>query len=208
MNRVGVSTNVALARRLDLKYSTAHRILMVLTDMGLVRHDKLGHQFVLAGGVRELAAGLRDTPFVEHALPRMRSWTRRHGLPLLLVTEDAGSLIVRGSTDAHWPVAGERCVAGSVLPARGSSEALIYAAFGCRADDRATSRTVRRQGYAKRSIGPRTEVHVSVPVISGEELVACLSLRCPVAILEARSAVPRWAQRLHQLATDIAAAHP
>jgi DNA-binding IclR family transcriptional regulator len=208
MNRVGITTNAALAKRIGLKYSTAHRILMVLADAGLVRHDALGHQFVVASGVRELSAGFCDTPFVDEvALPRMRGWTRRHGLPLLLVTDSGGMLTVRASTDAHWPVSGERHVAGRVLTARGSGEAAIFAAFGTPQAGTAAARALRKQGFSRRMLSRQGEVHVSVPVISTGGLIACLSIRSPIELMQQRGSVRRWATALRQLATEIGGAH-
>jgi len=194
MNRVGVGTNGMLAKELGLKHSTAHRILMVLTDLGLLRHDPLGHQFVLASGVRKLGADLREPALIDAvAVPRMQAWTRRHGLPLLLVTEDDGVLSVRASTDAHWPLAAARIVPGSILPAEDSGEAEIF-----RAQPRATPavRTRTRAG----------ETQLSAPVMVGGVVVACLSLRGPSGSSAAPAFARRWSKPLGTLAADIAAA--
>jgi DNA-binding IclR family transcriptional regulator len=175
MNRVGVSTNGALAKRLGLKYSTAHRMLMVLTDLGLTQHDPICHQFALAGGVAGLAAGYRDLPVIDDiALPRMRAWTQRHGLPLLLVTEAPRGLAVRAATDGQRPIFAERCITGSVIPARGTSEAAALKAFGGAPAPTLTLRVVRRQGFAKRILKPQGEIHISVPVELPQGLLACL----------------------------------
>jgi DNA-binding IclR family transcriptional regulator len=211
MNRVGATTNGGLAKLLGLKHSTAHRLLMVLTDMGFLRHDPLGHQFVLAGAVRELAAGFHDLPCIDEvALPRMRDWTRREGLALLLVTETAGTLTVRAATDAHWATSAPRYVAGNVLAARGSCEAVVLRSFGTTPpgvrDGARGSVTVLRQGYARRARPEIGEMHVSVPVTLARGLVGCLSIRCTSSVMRPRGAVRRYGDSLRELARQIAAA--
>jgi DNA-binding IclR family transcriptional regulator len=201
MNRVGATTNGGLAKLLGLKHSTAHRVLMVLTDMGFLRHDPLGHQFVLAGAVRELAAGFRDLPFIDEiALPRMQAWTRREGFPVLLVTEAAGRLTIRAATDAHWPASAQRYVTGNELPARDSSEAAVLSDLG------RGSAAVLRQGYARRAFVQKREMHVSVPLIGAQGFVACLSIRCASSLLRTRGSVRRAAESLGGLAAEIVAA--
>ncbi len=188
-----------LARKLGLKHSTAHRILMVLTDMGLLRYDGLGHQFVLAGAVRELAAGFHDSTFVDEvALPRMRAWTRRHGLPLILVTESGGVLTVRASTDLRLPLNDERYLAGSVLRARGSSEARILGSTGRETHTRAVHAIRRRVRQG--------EIQLSVPLMTRDESRACLSIRCSLDLMRPRGSARKWAAALTLLAADIAAA--
>ena len=207
LNRVGVCTNGALAKRLELKYSTAHRMLMVLADLGLVRHDPICHQFSLSRGVRELAAGFHDLPSIDEvAQPRMRAWTRRHGLPLLLVTGSPGGLIVRVATDGQRPVVQERHVAGTVLPARGSSEAAVMTAFSAANNQSAAASRVRRRGYARRVLQQLDEIHISVPVNLTQELTAILSIRCSQSMMAERNSVQRWAGALSELAAQIAAA--
>jgi DNA-binding IclR family transcriptional regulator len=209
LNRTGVATNVAVAKRLALKYSTAHRVLMVLTDMGLLHHDPLGHQFFVASGVRSLAAGVRDAAFVDAvALPRMRAWTRRHGLPVLLVTQVDGTLTVRASTDTHWPATGEKLVAGSRIAVRGSREALVLGAFAAAGPRSARELAVRRQGYAWAVQKAQGEVHVSVPVMSATGLVACLSIRCPLRLAGRGNTPPAFVSSLRRLAADLVGAMP
>jgi DNA-binding IclR family transcriptional regulator len=192
MNRVGAASNGLIAKRLGLKHSTAHRILMVLADLGYLRHDPLGHQFVLSGRVREFDRALPETPPAgARALPKMSAWTRRHGLPLHLATAEDGVLTVCAATDAHWPLATERLVAGSRLPGGESSEARVLRAF------------------ARGAPGPGTraldgEFHLSVPVIAAGALIGCLSLRCPESAARARGAVARWSKSLAALAADLA----
>lgn len=207
LNRVGACTNSALAKRLGLKYSTAHRMLMVLTDLGLAQHDPICHQYVLAQGVRELAAGFHDLPLIdEQALPRMRIWARRHGLALILVTQAADTLIVRAATDGQRLPATERYIAGSLLPARGSSEAAVIRAFGRTENQGASAWRLRRQGFAKRVLEKQDEIHISVPLALTQDLTAALSIRCSRLLLIEREALQRWVTSLSTLAAQIAAA--
>jgi DNA-binding IclR family transcriptional regulator len=207
MNRVGVSTNGALAKRLGLKYSTAHRMLMVLTDLGLTQHDPICHQFTLAGGVRELAAGFNDVPLIDDiALPKMCAWTQRYGLPLLLVTESPGGMVVRAATDGQRPIFAERCITGSLIPTRSSCEAAVLKAFASAVPATAALRVVRRQGFAKRILKQQGEIHISVPLELRLGLRASLSIRCSLSIMEKPSCVERWAALLRQLAEEVATA--
>jgi DNA-binding IclR family transcriptional regulator len=179
---------------------------MVLTDLGLLRHDPLGHQFVLARAVRELAAGFRDSEFIDQvASPRMRAWTRRHGLPLILVTESDGVLAVRASTDARLPRSGQRYLTGNLLPARGSSEARILRSL--RADPRAGGARARgRAVHAVRRLAQQGEIHLSAPLIAPDGLHACLSIRCSLDHMQTRGSRRKWVAALTELAAELSAA--
>jgi DNA-binding IclR family transcriptional regulator len=207
MNRAGVSSNGALAKRLGLKYSTAHRVLMVLTDLGLTQHDPVCHQFVLAKNVSSLAAGFRDEPVIDDvALPLMIAWTKRHGLPLVLVTEAPRGLAIRAATDGQRPISADRCITGGIIAARGSSEAAVINAFAAQGASTDALRTVRRQGFAKRILKQHGEIHISVPVELSPTLFGCLSIRCSLSMMDNSKFVQRWAAALHQLAADIVSA--
>ncbi len=204
-NRVGVTTNSVMARKLGLKYSTAHRILMVLTDLDLLRHDDLGHQFVLAAGVRQLSAGFHDDKLVDQiARPRMLEWTRKLGLPVLLVTEANNQLCVRASTDPNWSASGERHVAGNGLPATRSCEMTLFHAYRNREPVGTRAAALRHAGYICRVRRLQREVHVSVPVIVSGELMACLSMRGTLLYSARAAALQRWIVELQALAADIA----
>jgi hypothetical protein len=182
-------------------------MLMVLTDLGLTQHDPVCHQFVLAQGVSQLAAGFRDEPAIDDiALPRMSDWTKRFGLPLVLVTEAPRGLAVRASTDGQRPIFAERCITGSIIPARGTSEAAAIRAFSAQAPQTQALRAVRRQGFAKRILKQHGEIHISVPVELSPGLLACLSIRCSLSMMENPKSVQRWAAALRQLASEIAIA--
>ena len=194
-----------MARKLGLKYSTAHRILMVLTDLDLLRHDDLGHQFVLAAGVRRLSAGFHDDNLVDKiALPRMAEWTRRLGLPVLLVTEANNHLSVRASTDSNWPASGERHVAGNQLQARRSCEKALFMAYRKTARSGARAAALRRAGYVCQVRRLQRAVHVSVPVLVAGELIACLSMRGALLYSARGTALRCWIVELRTLAKNIA----
>ena len=129
LNRYGAGTSTQVAKALQLKRSTAHRILAVLVNMGLLRHDPLNHQYILCGRVGELSNRFRDDDWVlTSALPAMKAWTREHHWPLVLTTPLAGKLVVRASTDYESPISVDRFHCGQVIPVHGSTAGLIYLA--------------------------------------------------------------------------------
>lgn len=110
------------------------------------------------------------------------------------------------STDAHWPVSGERHVAGCVLPAAGSSEADVFRAFGGAAANSKLVQLLKRRGFAQRTLADKGEIHVSVPVMSERRLLACLSIRCPRSMASRKLVFRRYVQELRHLAAELEAA--
>jgi DNA-binding IclR family transcriptional regulator len=208
LNRIGIATNTLVAKRFDLKVSTAHRMLMVLARMGMLRHDARGHQFMLASNVRRLSAGFRESGFVDNvALPRMRAWTRRHGMRLLLVSEDNDNLIIRASTAANWPLTRELPVAGNVLAAAGSSEAEIFRQT--RASAKKTSAHAGKRPHPRRRAVVRTmgaEIQISVMIRTKEGFRGSLSIRCSTDVVRSPNDARHWAAELKKLAASITAA--
>ncbi len=210
LNRVGIASNTLVAKRFHLKVSTAHRILMVLTRMGILRHDVRGHQFMLASSVRTLSTGFRESRFVDDvALPRMQAWSRRHGIRLLLVAEDDGELVVRASTATHWPLARELPVAGNVLTELGCSEAAILRQYSARnrkpRSATGTDALLRRQ-VAVRTTGPDRERQIGVLLLTKDGFRGCLSIRCSMDIARTPKTVRHWAAELRTLSANIVAA--
>jgi hypothetical protein len=208
LNQVGISNNTSVAKRLDIKVSTAHRILMVLVRMGMLRHDPRGHQFILASHVRSLSAGFRDSPFVDEvATPRMQTWTRKHGMRLMLVAEQNDSLVVLASTFANWPLNRELPVSGNKLSEVGCCEAAILRPARARRPSPNTgspssSGVLRR--VVVRTIADETQIGVMLATMDGFR--GSLSIRCPSELVRGPKAVRHLVGELRTLADSIVAA--
>lgn len=117
LNRSGHATTAALARALNLKRPTTHRILGVLSEMGLVRLDAASGIYSLAEGVLDLSRGLREEPWISRRVaPRLWQWTRAYGWPLLFCTPLAGVLTIRVSTHHDGSLGIERFLRGRPFP--------------------------------------------------------------------------------------------
>lgn len=118
LNRSGHASTAALARALDLKRPTTHRILRVLSEMGLVRLDSASGLYSLTRGVLDLSRGLREEPWISTRVePRLWQWTRAHGWPLLFCAPLAGVLTIRVSTQHDGSLgSSERFLPGRPFP--------------------------------------------------------------------------------------------
>jgi IclR family mhp operon transcriptional activator len=226
LNRFGAGTSTQVAKALGLKRSTAHRILAVLVNLGLVRHDALNHQYILCSRVRELSSGFRDEEWVSNsALPSMKAWTAEHHWPLVLTTELAGKLVVRASTDYESPMSVDRFHCGQIVPIEGSTAGLIYLAYAGRisaapdvfitklhkpmADDDTLGASpeelsrIRAAGYVARPTACFTGGRVSVPLRPSEPFVGCITMRARAENIEVISEVHGWVASLTKLAESI-----
>ena len=223
LNRFGAGTSTQVARALGLKRSTAHRILAVLVNLGLLRHDAFNHQYILCARVSELSNGYEDDEWVlASAVPLMKAWTREHSWPLVLTTPVAGKLVVRASTDYESPMSIDRFHAGQLIPVQGSTAGLLYLAYTPGAQD--ASRTpasetpvaetpapeelarIRAAGFVARPTACFTGARISVPLTPDVPFIGCITMRCRAENIEAISDVDSWAQSLRQLATKIGSA--
>lgn len=213
LNRFGAGTSGQVAKALRLKRATAHRILSVLVTMSLVRHDTLGHQYMLSAGVRELSSGFRDEAWVTAiAAPRMSSWTHQFHWPLVLTTLLGGMMTVRASTDYESPISVDRFFAGQVIPIEGSTAGLLYLAYGVRpapADDSRAGEidlaAVRRAGYVARATACYTGARVSVPLIEAGHFIGCLTMRCRPESIDNPVELKHWLATLRALSREICA---
>jgi IclR family mhp operon transcriptional activator len=222
LNRFGAATSGQVARALRLKRSTAHRVLSVLVDLGLLRHDGLSHQYILCSRVQELSSGFRDEAWISRcAAPRLSAWTRTHHWPLVLTGLVGGLLTVRASTDYESPISVDRFLAGQVVPIEGSTAGILYMAYagrGARALEplgaglidgagtpvvRDESARIRKQGYVARPTACFTGGRVSVPLIEEGRFFGCITMRCLPETIEDPDEVRKWAQSLKVLARDI-----
>jgi DNA-binding IclR family transcriptional regulator len=207
LNRFGAATSTHVAKALGLKRSTAHRILAVLVNLGLLRHDTLNHQYILCSRVSELSSGFRDDDWVsESAVPLMKEWTHEHRWPLVLTTPLAGRLVVRASTDYESPMSVDRFHCGQVIPVQGSTAGLIYLAF-CKdrpadASSEELSR-IRTAGYVARPTACFTGGRISVPLRQDEPFLGCITMRARAENIEVISEVHAWVESLQLLASRI-----
>jgi DNA-binding IclR family transcriptional regulator len=222
LNRFGAGTSTQVARALGLKRSTAHRILAVLVNLGLLRHDALNHQYILCERVGELSCGHHDDRWVlEAALPKMKSWTREHHWPLVLATPLAGKLVVRASTDYESPMSIDRFHAGQLIPVQGSTAGLLYRAYSdgqalsshsgaeVSADEEIGSvapedlARIRATGYVARPTACFTGARLSIPLRPSMPFIGCITMRCRAEYIQLLSDVDAWVASLRQLAAEI-----
>ncbi len=230
LNRFGAATSTQVAKALRLKRSTAHRILAVLVNLGLLRHDALNHQFILCSCVGELSSGFRDDQWVSaSAVPLMKAWTHEHQWPLVLTTPLAGRLVVRASTDYESPMSVDRFHCGQVIPVRGSTAGLIYLAYSQKSPEAiattATERVpapaegpgstsadelsrIRAAGYVARPTACFTGGRISVPLNSDDPFSGCITMRARAENLEVIGEVHAWVSSLQLLAARIHGAIP
>jgi DNA-binding IclR family transcriptional regulator len=232
LNRFGAATSTQVAKALGLKRSTAHRILAVLVNLGLLRHDSLNHQYILCSRVGELSKGFRDDEWVlASAVPLMKSWTLEHQWPLVLTTPLAGRLVVRASTDYESPMSVDRFHCGQVIPIQGSTAGLIYLAYSEEsAQEIVTDRSaqgrapmpgdatgnasaeelsrIRAAGHVARPTACFTGGRISVPVLRNNVFMGCITMRARAENIEVISEVREWVASLQLLASRIQAAIP
>jgi DNA-binding IclR family transcriptional regulator len=203
LNRAGAGTNSQVSAAFKLKRSTVHRILGVLVDLGLVRHDRLSHQYLLSAGVRELSSGFRDDAWItDVALPQMSAWTLEHHWPLVLVTPVAGALVIRVSTDSLSPISGDRFVAGHVVPFDDSSVGVTYRAWtsGPASSDSEELAQVRAAGHIAHRIESYPGARMVVPLQLDGQFVGSISMRCLPEMIENPGQRATWLAELESLA--------
>jgi IclR family mhp operon transcriptional activator len=226
LNRYGAGTSTQVAKALHLKRSTAHRILAVLVNLGLLRHDPLNHQFILCGRVGELSSGFRDDDWVlSSAIPAMKAWTREHHWPLVLTTPLAHKLVVRASTDYESPMSIDRFHCGQIIPIHGSTAGLLYLAYSPasqeasaaeESEDQKTAMDdiprssepedfarIRSAGYVARPTACFTGGRISVPLRTAAPFVGAITMRARAENIEVMSELHSWVTSLQQLAAGI-----
>jgi DNA-binding IclR family transcriptional regulator len=229
LNRYGAGTSTQVAKALQLKRSTAHRILAVLVNMGMLRHDPLNHQYILCGRVGELSSGFRDDDWVvSSAIPAMKAWTREHHWPLVLTTPLASKLVVRASTDYESPMSVDRFHCGQVIPIHGSTAGLIYLAYshaspegsaepsaqGTPMDDIPQTTEpedfarIRSAGYVARPTACFTGGRISVPLRTSAPFFGVMTMRARAENIEVMSELHGWVASLQRLAAQIHCGEP
>jgi IclR family transcriptional regulator, mhp operon transcriptional activator len=220
-----------VAHEIHLPRTTVYRILETLCSAGYVFRDSSDDRYRLTIRVRALSGGFDDDAWVvQIAKPLLEELGREIVWPVSIATLLGTTMIVRETTDHSSPLAIERYSAGHRAALLSTATGRVYLSF-CPAAQRDTfidilarspkdedrlaraPRTdlqrilaeIKLQGYAATSRARRLveEVSVSVPVMMGERILACLTVRFAASALPLKLALERFVPKLRQSASRI-----
>jgi len=217
------ATVAEIVRRTRLPRTTVLRSLETLAVEGYVVRDPDDDRFRLTVLTRGLSQGFEDEAWIgEIARPLLGRLSRELVWPLSIETIQGMSMVIRENTDRQSPLALQCLPAGFKFTIAGSAGGRAILAFsspqlrnavlsnslkGPEADQRAMDgilSMVAADGYvAVEGLLPK-EGALSVPILSGGEAFAALTLRFIASALTPEEAVDRYAARLAEAATEIA----
>ena len=218
-----------VAQEIRLPRTTVYRILETLCGAGFVFRDAGDDRYRLTVMVRALSGGFDDDAWVSQiAKPLIGELGREIAWPVSISTALGSSMIVRDANSS--PLLDERHSAGYRLPMLSTAAGRVYLSF-CPPPQRETlidifarsgkeedrlaraPRTdltrmlteIRSAGYAATSRTRRLveEISVSVPVLSEDRVLACLTVRFAANALPQRAGIERFVPRLRQCASKI-----
>jgi IclR family transcriptional regulator, mhp operon transcriptional activator len=227
-----ISSVEQIAARTSLPKATIVRVLQNLAAGGYVQRLPLRKGYMLGERVLNLSSGFRSRDVVvEAARPLITAFTARHKWPVSLATLEIDSMRVRASSGAESPFATaiDRARLNRRVPLMISAHGRAYLAF-CPEDERniilallrASTRTddlvardehavsnimttIRRAGYAITAPMPdEPAIGLSVPVFSGDRVLATLSLRYLGRAMPEAEVAKRYLAPLRTLAETIA----
>jgi IclR family transcriptional regulator, mhp operon transcriptional activator len=219
-----------VAHEIRLPRTTVYRILETLSGAGFVFRDASDDRYRLTIMVRALSGGFDDDAWVTQiAKPLIGDLGRELVWPISLSTLLGTSMIVR-ETNSSALLDVERYSAGYRMPLLSSAAGRVYLSF-CPASQRETlldilSRSgkeedrlaraprsdmqrilseIRTHGYASISRTRRLveEISVSVPVLSEDRILACLTVRFAAGALPQKAGIERFLPKLRQCASKI-----
>jgi IclR family mhp operon transcriptional activator len=232
LNRRPVSTVEQVAEATRLPKPTVVRMLGQLAAAGYVQRLPKRRGYVLDERVLALSGGFRShDALVSAALPVMFAFTAEHKWPVSIATLEVDAMRVRATTLEQSPYAtpGDRGRIARRVPILASALGRAYLAF-CPDDERNTIlallgasgrkydqpardqrfvsslvSSVRRAGYAVSSPVPGDPaVGIAVPIRSGTDIVACISLRYLGKAISESEVARRHLPHLQAVADEIA----
>lgn len=227
-----ISSVEQIAARTSLPKATIVRVLQNLATGGYVQRLPRRKGYMLGERVLNLSSGFRSRDLVvEAARPLIMAFTARHKWPVSLATLEIDSMRVRVSSSADSPFATstDRARLNRRVPLMISAHGRAYLAF-CPDDERnvilsllrASSRaddlvardehavgniltSIRRAGYAiTASMPDEPAIGLSVPVLSGDRVLATISLRYLGRAMPEAEVAKRYLAPLRSLAAAIA----
>jgi IclR family mhp operon transcriptional activator len=229
LNSCDGATVSEVAQEIRLPRTTVYRILETLCGAGFVFRDASDDRYRLTIMVRALSSGFDDDAWVTQiAKPLMGDLGREIVWPISISTLRGTSMIVRETNSS--PLAVERYSAGYRMPIMSSAAGRVYLSF-CPASQRETlidilARSgkeedrlaraprpdmqrllseIKSHGYSSTSQTRRLveEISVSVPVLSEDRILACLSIRFAASALPQKAGIERFLPKLKQCASKI-----
>jgi IclR family transcriptional regulator, mhp operon transcriptional activator len=220
-----------VAQEIRLPRTTVYRILETLCGAGFVFRDASDDRYRLTIMVRALSGGFDDEAWVTQiAKPLIGDLGREIVWPISISTLLGTSMIVRETNSSALLLDVERYPAGYRMPMLSTAAGRVYLSF-CPAPQRETlvdilarsgkeedrlaraPRTdmqrmlseIRTHGYSSTSRTRRLieEISVSVPVLSEDRILACLTVRFAANALPQKTGIERFLPKLKQCASKI-----
>lgn len=219
-----------VAQQVRLPRTTVYRILETLCNAGFVFRDVADDRYRLTIQVRALSDGFVDEAWVTQiARPLIDELWREIGWPVSIATLSGTTMLVRESAERGSPVSLERYSAGSRAPLLTTAAGRVYlanigeaqrdaliellAGSNKEQDEAARSRAelerilgeIKSSGYATatRTRRPVDEHSVSVPIMQGDRVIACLTVRFAASAMPLDAGLERYLPKLRQCAARI-----
>jgi IclR family mhp operon transcriptional activator len=219
-----------VAQEIRLPRTTVYRILETLCAAGFIFRDASDDRYRLTVMVRALSGGFDDDAWVTQiAKPLITDLGREIVWPISISTLLGSTMVVR-ETNSSALLDVERYSAGHRLPLLSTAAGRVYLSF-CSAAQRETlidllarsgkeedrlaraPRTdmqrilseIRSHGYSSTSRIRRLveEISLSVPVLSEDRILACLTVRFAANALPQKTGIERFLPKLKQCASKI-----
>lgn len=219
-----------VAAAIDLPRTTTYRILESLCVAGYAYRAVSDERYRLTILVRGLSDGFDDEAWVTQiARPHIYELCAELVWPIAIATVSGTTMLVRQTTDHRSPLAIEKRGPGFRVAILGSASGQVYLAF-CPKEQReaildslAKSRReedqparnrkklydslqeIRKRGYAlwRRSRRVSDEISLSVPILSGDRVLAVLTIRFSSTAIPEVEALRRFLPRLRSVADRI-----
>ena len=232
LNRVGAARVAEIALELGLPRPTVYRLLNTLEEEGYVLYSGNDSRMRLSPLAATLGdSSSTRSRLCQVAVPSLAKFTDAHAWPVDLSTYADAHMIIQESTHSRSPLSVDPGMVGYSLPMLRSSSGRAYLSV-CAGREREiiidllraenvledlpflqkewldkNLTTYFKQGFATRgprSFRPKTS-SLSVPIISDERAIGCLSIIWVTKAMEMERAVERYAAALQQTATEISA---
>ena len=219
-----------VAAAIDLPRTTTYRILESLCVAGYAYRAASDERYRLTILVRGLSDGFDDEAWVTQiARPHIYELCADLVWPIAVATLSGTTMLIRQTTDHRSPLAIEKRGPGFRVPILASASGLAYLAFcpkeqreaildalakSKREEDKpARNRKklydslleFRKRGYAlwRRPRRVSDEISLSVPVMSRDRLLACLTIRFSSTAVPESDAIRRFVPRLRAVSERI-----